>query len=423
MRDDTIIPVPEDERIATLDIVRGVAVMGILAMNIIVFAMPLPADANPLAYGTRSTADFVSWLVDFILVGGRMRGLFSFLFGASMLLVILRADDRMEPSANIHFRRMAWLLWFGLAHYYFIWSGDILSLYAPVGMAAWFFCYLPVRTLILFGIAMIAVETLVLGEMTFDAYRLSVAAAAPDASAETLLNWHAVAKGMAVPDAADLAKMLAQYRGSYVDITLHRLTGQTFGPLHSLLVFGWETLGYMLLGMAALKSGFLGGHWTSRQYAIVAGVGFLVSVPLYAVLALLLYRSNFSVPALFAFGLTATAPLRPIMVVAYAALIILVTRNGGALVQRIAAAGRAAFTNYLGTSIVMTTLFYGYGFGLFGTMTRSELWLVVIPMWAVMLLWSKPWLERYRYGPFEWLWRSLARGRLQPMRRGIAPQS
>jgi uncharacterized protein len=88
-------------------------------------------------------------------------------------------------------------------------------------------------------------------------------------------------------------------------------------------------------------------------------------------------------------------------------------------VERVAAAGRAAFTNYLGTSILMTTLFYGYGLGLFGTMGRAELWLVVFAMWALMLLWSKPWLDRMRYGPFEWLWRSLARGKLQPMRRPL----
>jgi uncharacterized protein len=88
-------------------------------------------------------------------------------------------------------------------------------------------------------------------------------------------------------------------------------------------------------------------------------------------------------------------------------------------VGRIAAAGRAAFTNYLGTSILMTTLFYGYGFGLFGTLGRAELWLVVLAAWALMLAWSKPWLDRFAYGPFEWLWRTLARGRVQPLRRPV----
>jgi uncharacterized protein len=113
----------------------------------------------------------------------------------------------------------------------------------------------------------------------------------------------------------------------------------------------------------------------------------------------------------------ATVPVRPLMVVAFACLLILATRNGGALVQRIAAAGRAAFSNYLGTSIVMTALFYGWGFGLFAKLGRLELVPVVFAGWAVMLLWSKPWLERFRYGPLEWLWRSLTNGRVERLRR------
>jgi uncharacterized protein len=122
-----------------------------------------------------------------------------------------------------------------------------------------------------------------------------------------------------------------------------------------------------------------------------------------------------------AWGVAATVPFRPPMIAATAALVILATRRGGPLVERIAAAGRAAFTNYLATSLVMTGLFYGWGFGLFGKLSRIELWIPVIAMWAVMLLWSKPWLDRFCYGPFEWLWRSLARGALQPMRRTPRP--
>jgi uncharacterized protein len=105
------------------------------------------------------------------------------------------------------------------------------------------------------------------------------------------------------------------------------------------------------------------------------------------------------------------------MVTAFASLIILATRRGGAVVERIAAAGRAAFTNYLGTSIVMTGLFYGWGLGLYAKLGRTELLLVVIAGWALMLLWSRPWLERYRYGPLEWAWRSLTNWRIEPLRR------
>jgi uncharacterized protein len=122
----------------------------------------------------------------------------------------------------------------------------------------------------------------------------------------------------------------------------------------------------------------------------------------------------------FALVMAATVPFRPLMILATAALIILLTRRAGALTARIAAAGRAAFTNYLGTSILLTTFFYGYGFGFFGTLGRAELWLVVFASWALMLLWSKPWLDRYLYGPFEWLWRTLARWQVQPLRRPLA---
>ena len=90
--------------------------------------------------------------------------------------------------------------------------------------------------------------------------------------------------------------------------------------------------------------------------------------------------------------------------------------------SRLAAAGRMAFTNYLATSIVMTTIFYGYGLGLFGSVGRLPLYLFCFGMWAAMLLWSKPWLERYHYGPLEWLWRSLSRWRVQPMKKAAAAQ-
>jgi uncharacterized protein len=107
------------------------------------------------------------------------------------------------------------------------------------------------------------------------------------------------------------------------------------------------------------------------------------------------------------------------LTIAYAALLILLIRRFAAhhLIERVAAAGRAAFTNYLATSIVMTTIFYGYGLGLYGHVSRPQLWFFVIGAWVVMLLWSQPWLQRFHYGPLEWLWRSLARWKFQPMQK------
>ena len=100
----------------------------------------------------------------------------------------------------------------------------------------------------------------------------------------------------------------------------------------------------------------------------------------------------------------------------YAAVIMLAVRRG-ALADRFAAVGRAAFTNYLGATMIGTVLFYSFGFGLFGELSRGQAWLIVPTVWAVMLLWSKPWLDRYRYGPFEWAWRSLSRWKWEPMRK------
>lgn len=403
-------------RIATLDIVRGIAVMGILAMNVVGFALPEQAYVDPMAAGVSGPADIASWAFSFVFVDGKMRGLFSFLFGASLLLVIQRAESKGEPAARIHFRRMAWLLAFGLAHFYLVWSGDILSLYAPAGMIAVLFIDRSPKALMRSALVLILAQFLVFGYLAGVFYSASAAAAAPGASAEALSRWTAMKSDFVVPPAA-LDKALALYRGGYAGIVQQRLGEDLLDPLVNLVFFGWETLGYMLLGMAGLKSGFLTGAWPRARYLRAALLGYAVSAPAYALFAWAIVRDGFRVPTLFALEFAASVLVRPPMIVALAALIILLTGRGGPLVARIAAAGRAAFTNYLGTSLVMTTLFYGYGFGLFGQLSRAQLWLVVIPAWAAMLLWSKPWLDHFLYGPFEWLWRSLARGALQPMRR------
>ena len=381
----------ESARIFTLDLIRGVAVMGILAMNIVGFALPESAYSNPLSYGIYGPADRWSWLLGFLLVDGKMRGLFSFLFGASMLLIIQRADAAGQPSERVHFARMLWLLVFGLVHFYLIWWGDILSLYAVIGMFASFYVYQPSATLLRWGVLLVLAQALV--ELT---------AGQPPAS-----------------DPITISSSLNLYRSGFAHIAAHRLGDDLLYPLANIGTYGWETLGYMLFGMAALKTGFLSGEWPRRRYKQIALFGFGIGLPIYALLAVEQISSGFSPDSIRYWNFAATTLVRPPTILAYAALIILLGSGRGVLARRIAAAGRAAFTNYLGTSLIMTFLFYGWGLGRFGTLGRAQLWLVVLPMWALMLLWSKPWLERFRYGPFEWLWRSMARGEPQPMlRRG-----
>jgi len=361
-------------------------------------------------------ADLASWAFSFVFIDGKMRGLFSFLFGASTLLVIERATASGRDPAIVHGSRMVTLLAFGLIHFYFIWFGDILTAYALVGMVLYFFRNLSVRALVVSGLVFVGIQCLLFGALGASAFYLSHAASQPNPPPEVVEGWRSMQEGFTPLVGQTLADKLALFHGPWTGLVHDRLE-DWMEPIGGVLFFGWETLGYMLLGMAALKSGFLRGEWADARYRKWAAIGFGIGIPAYAVLAFILISDDFQLQTIFAVTMGATTPFRPLMIVAIAATIILLTRGGGALVDRIGAAGRAAFTNYLGTSILMTTLFYGYGLGLYGSLSRIELWIPVVAMWALMLAWSKPWLDRLQYGPFEWLWRSLSRLELQPMRR------
>ncbi len=384
------------ERIVALDAIRGVAVMGILCLNIIVFAMPQAAASNPRAYGLHTRIDLWVWIVDFVALDGRMRGLFSLLFGASMLLIVDRAGPR---GAAVHFRRMAALLAFGLIHAVLIWHGDILVLYAATGALAYVFHDQRPRTLLLIGLASLAINALVMASMPL------AVLAGPSASAGFAPYF--------TPDAADIAAELALYRGSYGGIVADNLRelGRMLG---SMWFIGTETLGYMLLGMAAYRGGMLTGQWRRRTYAAWAVLALTIGAAIHALVAWWMIGRDFDLLAV-ATGMT-LLPVRVPMVLGYVALILLLIRPGGVITTRVAAAGRMAFTNYLATSVVMCLIFYGYGLGLFGHVSRATAYLLVLGMWGAMLLWSKPWLDRFAYGPLEWAWRSLARGSWQPMR-------
>jgi uncharacterized protein len=407
------------QRIAALDILRGVAVMGILAMNIVAFAMPQAAYQNPRAYGGHEGIDLLVWAFNFVLIDGKMRGLFSLLFGASLLLVVERAEAKGENPASVHYRRMAWLLVFGFLHLILFWWGDILHQYALIGALAFLFRGKSVESLMKWAVGLLLGQWLIALLLSASFLILSAQASAPDASAEIVDQWQQMKTGVGPLPPVERAQDLAIHRGDYGDLVNHRLerVGTT---LASILFFGVETLAYMLLGMAGLRSGFLTGAWERARYQRWAIVSYALSIPAYAALAVWLAVSNFDPATVAAVNMGGTTPFRPIMIVGHAALILLLTRGGGALVERIAAAGRAAFTNYLGTSIIVSALFYGHGFGLYGHVSRAGLYPFVFGMWAIMLLWSKPWLDRYRYGPFEWLWRSLARWQVQPMRKVAA---
>ena len=402
-------------RIVTLDIIRGVAVMGIFSVNVVAFAMIEQAYFNPGAYGGHSGIDLFVWAANLLLIDGKMRTLFSMLFGASMLLVIDRAEASGQSGTKVHFRRMLVLLGFGLMHYFLLWFGDILTLYALSGLIAVAFRHRSPRRLIVGGIVATLVGLMIFASYIAQQHAIDLAAHAPHAKASAIAAWND-GLGTYYPSPAALAQDIALHRSSWWTLAAHMIENwQQIIP--SSIIFLPETIGLMMFGMAGYKSGFLTGQWSDASYRRFA----LATVPLgLAAFAILIWadiRSQFQIITVFGGIIVAMVPFRIAMAAGYAALIILATRRHGWLAQRIAATGRAAFSNYLGTSLIAAFVFYGWGLGLYGSVSRAQAWLLVPLVWLAMLGWSKPWLDRFHYGPLEWLWRTLSRGHLQPMRK------
>lgn len=404
-------------RYLTLDALRGFAVMGILLMNIVAFSMPEMAYMSPAIYGGTDTPDVVAWLLSFIFVDGKMRGLFTILFGASMLLVIERAQAKGENAAKVHYSRMFWLALFGLAHYFLIWWGDILFLYAVIGCIAFFMAHWDSSKLIRIGllIYVIGFATYLLFTASMVYLQYLAVTAGPGSAMD--LEYQEAMKDIATSSTI-IAKDIAVHQGTYGTILADKLTEHWYGSFALVLANFTETLPFMMIGMALYKNGFMTGEWETARYKKFGirftVLGLLLVIPL-AIFMLL----NISDPLVaFSTSIAWSMPSRLLLTIGFAALFILLIKAlaNTQLLHRIAAAGRVAFTNYLGTSILMTFIFYGWGLGLFGKVGRAELYLFVPSAWIIMLLWSKPWLMRFRYGPLEWLWRSLAKRAVQPMK-------
>jgi uncharacterized protein len=405
------------QRFASLDIIRGVAVLGILLLNIVGFAMPGAAYENPRAYGGWHGADLLVWGVNFVLFDGKMRGLFSFLFGASLLLVTQRAEASGRDPARVHYTRMAWLLAFGLAHLWLVWDGDILAHYALIGMIAFPLRRLPTERLVVLGLLLVLAAMAMFALIPLQVWTLEHAAPGVAATPDHVRQLQGFADTFGTPSSQAIARELARYRSGYADILQARFAENATMPLTMLFFYGPETLAYMLLGMAALRSGMLAGTWQRERCWRWLRSCWGVAIPAGCILAGWLIASGFGLLPVTLAGLTLTAPFRLLMILGWICLLQLFLNPGRGLASHLAAAGRMAFTNYLLTSLICTTIFYGYGLGWFGQLSRWQLYPVVFAVWALILLWSKPWLSRFRFGPFEWIWRSLARGTLQPIRR------
>ena len=318
----TIQQARSDDRILSLDTVRGIAVMGILAMNIAAFALPYPAYANPSAWGGDEGADLVSWAFNFLVFDSKMRSLFSILFGASTLLVIDRAAKAGGSGAAAHFARMAVLLAIGCLHFYFLWFGDILALYALCGMVIYWLRDVDIRKLVGWGLTLFLLSNIFFGLIGWSAMMAGSPRLSPHAASELYEARNTVEQEVGATS-AKIPKEMKLYRGPYGPIVHHRLGERTIEPFASFFGLGAETLGLMMLGMALFRSGFLTGAWERERYRRWAIILAALALPPLAVMAWWQWSSGFNSGVIFTVFLGLSQPFDLMLAVAWAAAIIL----------------------------------------------------------------------------------------------------
>ena len=399
-------PVAVGARIQTLDVLRGVAVLGILAVNAAAFALPMDAAMAPeqSPFPLVGASAMAQWTVE-VFFHQKFVTLFSMLFGASIFLVGGERGD--EARGRVLRRRLMWLALFGVIHGAAFWYGDILLLYAWSGLFVMLMRSMSARSLILFG----AAATLALATMQAAAMWLTVNG--PAALAEAMSD-----ESMSLAEGA-VSASIAAYRSGWPAGLIENL--KAWGILQSMSLFGYvfATVPLMMLGLGLFKAGFFHGRMPTRVYLALIAVGAAVL----ALLGVLEWREIAAGPEVEATGgwaeVVASYPI--FITLAYASGLILLTSRGVMWVRRIfAPVGRMAFTNYLTQTLIMSSLFYmPWGPRLMGQVDYPGQWAVVVAVWALQLIWSPLWLSRFRMGPLEWLWRRLSYGRDLPLRRQI----
>jgi uncharacterized protein len=361
-------------RYRSLDAVRGFAVMGILLMNIIGFALPESAYITPAAYGAEGPADYATWAATFILIDGKMRGMFSMLFGASMLLIYERAQAKDGSGREVHIRRMLVLLLFGVVHYYLIWLGDILILYALCGLAGLWLLRLDGARLTRVMAGLFVIGFAIMAATAAGMFALQFAASRPDADAEVISSYHDMVAQYSSGGPEAFAGEVALYRGTWWGIVHSQLTEGLFDPLILFAQSAAETLGLMALGMILFRNGFLTGGWTRERYTRFMIRAYAVGIPPSCAIAAWCWASGFDPVVVLSSFIAWSMPFRIAVMLGHAALLMLIIERfaGRPMIARVEAAGKAAFTNYLGTSILMTGIFYGWGLGLFGELSRWQ---------------------------------------------------
>lgn len=396
------------ERIASMDLIRGIALLGILISNMIHISQPYGINGLRSELWFSSMDKFADW-ISVIFVEGKFYPIFSILFGLGVSMQMERASTRGLDFKEIYLRRLYILMGFGVLHAILLWEGDVLLAYGLCGLLLLCFRKRASNTLLAWAAGLILGMSLLMLMLGMPMVILSEHPSFQAAMMEDFAENEAIRN-----------EMFAIFvHGSYADVVSYRL-GEMFGTAIYTLFFAPVYFGLFLLGMWAGRARIfleVGKHERKLRGMLIVGgaVGLLANVLGAWMQMVGLTNSNYG---LMVIGTSVATIFGPVQAIAYIAALVLFLHHKPcwtAWFAPFAAVGRMALTNYLAQSLIATTVFYGYGIGLGGNVGRLQTIGISLLIFAAQVAYSFCWLRHFRYGPMEWLWRSLTYGKRQPM--------
>lgn len=425
-------PTDSSSRIESLDIIRGVALLGILYMNILEFGLA-GAYSDPTISGGSTGLNLIVWIIGNMFFEGTMRGLFTMLFGAGFILLTSLGERKGGgiKVADLYYRRTIWLLLFGFVHVYFmLWYNDILFPYAVFGLLLFPFRNTKPKYLVIAGLVLLSVTTLkqvldykndlsikTKGVLVEQIIQTDTTAILTVKQTTSLKTWQRFKKSK--KNKEQVAKVNKANLGKYLSIVKSRISTNIEMQSKRIYVrWVWDILSFMLIGIAFFKWRIFQGERSFKFYFLLMSFGYIIGLSVNYYETMLQVNSNFDLVEMSKAKQTYQLG-RLFTTIGHIGLFMLFIKSGALrfLQKALAAVGKMALTNYLMQTILCTTYFLGYGFGMFGKLQRYELYYVVFVIWVLQLFYSPLWLKYFKYGPAEWLWRSLSYKKTQPFKK------
>ena len=424
-------PLEATDRIQSLDVMRGIVLFGILLMNINGYGLYL-AYSDPTVSGGSAGLNLYTWMTTNLFFEGTMRALFSLLFGVGMFIFLDRLVKKGAGinAADIYFRRITWLLIFGLIHgYLLLWVGEILYQYALMGFLVYSFRSMAPRKLILTAIILFCIGT----TWNYFDYKFAVKLVENASLAETYeaegkkltkelkeakSEWEGIlAKRSEEATTEAVEKMNQGYFGVVAHLAPTNFEFDTVWPYRNDL---WDVLSMMLIGIALFRWNVLSAEKSLKFYGLMALTGYTIGLAINYYEMKIVLDGNFSFLSFRESEITYYWG-RVFVAMGHIAMIMIFCKSNflNWLKSRLASVGKMALTNYMMHSVICMIVFTGVGFGLFNKLERHELLYVVFSIWIFQLILSPIWLTYFQYGPMEWLWRNLSYQKVHPIRKEL----